>query len=766
MDALNDIKIQKLPYRLPIGFIKKTNKFVHYGEMKSRPHQLIPIKDLDFNQKKILVTQCWHKGFWEDVVFENERIKNSSAFNAVMQLEELDSKFGFHSKEKRLGETLLETTILGYESMYERLLPLDTNNYPLPKITHETNMNIMDIYKDKTPRTFTLTKNVKIQMKIYKIVDGKEDLQTKIKAKTLRHARQLTPDFVGQEWLVKDKKSNIISKFMALPGNTNWNFQKFPVSYEFLPSLKPNNDEKKNKIKLTVTNNLKTYVNVYMVRSTEQLHYLRMIAPQATITMNECHVGYSFVATQGTAVFSDFQVLSSNYTEWSIGESIGPKGHQLFLPVFKTGQNNYIYYHVKREQDDTINPELKTFEQNIKIAEGTGSLYMILSQSNSTYFKVPQGKYKVSIVDPNGKKVLFAKGKLASQIKEPIPGTWKVELSVPTNTPMFFQLQTWPAKDPYETFRKTFEGDYPRWKDFVYRGLAAMIMNEHIQPWDGVLNEIVFKIRWLFKSGWNFESINEIKTLIDTLFNPNVPVSNIFPRILLVDANGEDILTRDLYSARHNFLYDYVAKYSKYNLSTVTPAYKEIFQQNLQHESIKLVSFGGHGGIEEIYGHSRPPGNLSPILTSADVLANPNLVENKIFHVFACGTCMENPGYNTLGRTAVVDGRAVAYIGYNEEIIGVTENINNRWQNVHDLSLSRDFLRWRDNLTYQSQYVPDCKILQALVDGGTVEEAVKFGKYWYGKLVYRLDYFPTVNGFVQSNRDRLGYFGNGDAKLA
>ena len=46
----------------------------------------------------------------------------------------------------------------------------------------------------------------------------------------------------------------------------------------------------------------------------------------------------------------------------------------------------------------------------MEIAESTMSLYVILSQSNSTYFNIPQGKYEASIADPNGKEVFSQKG--------------------------------------------------------------------------------------------------------------------------------------------------------------------------------------------------------------------------------------------------------------------------------------------------------------------------------------------------------------------
>jgi len=103
------------------------------------------------------------------------------------------------------------------------------------------------------------------------------------------------------------------------------------------------------------------------------------------------------------------------------------------------------------------------------------------------------------------------------------------------------------------------------------------------------------------------------------------------------------------------------------------------------------VSCGGHGGIEELYGHSRPEGNFSPILTSQQVIENKDLVKDKIFHAFACGTGATDIG--SLGTTAVNCG-AIAFIGYKEGVYGLPREC-----------LSSDVLRWRENLSYMSQYV-------------------------------------------------------------
>jgi len=268
----------------------------------------------------------------------------------------------------------------------------------------------------------------------------------------------------------------------------------------------------------------------------------------------------------------------------------------------------------------------------------------------------------------------------------------------------------------------------------------------------------------LLKKGWNGQEIKNIQQSADLLYNVATPVPKGLPYILMVDSNGEDGLTRDLYLARKEYLKDYVkrSKYKNY-LITLNKVNQEDFQNNLEIESLRLVSCGGHGGIEVLYGHSRPEWNFSPILTSQQVIENEVLVKDKIFHSFACGTGTTRIG--ALGTTVVNDGGAIAFIGYNEGVYGVLKEEYDTRQMRIDACLSSDFLRWRENLSYMSQYVPDCKIVQALIEGKTVEEAVNLGKLWYGKLAFKYDYLPTIIGFVKHNREQLVYHGNGQAIL-
>ena len=141
--------------------------------------------------------------------------------------------------------------------------------------------------------------------------------------------RPLIPDFPGQVFLAKEmylsdkvESSRTISSFIVprwanQVGFSRWIIRSFPL-HVFSPSLQPNM-KVQEKLSVTITNNLKTHVNLYMVRSTGQLHYMGMLSPlEKNAKMNDCYVGYSFVAIQGETAFNNFQIRTSKVTEWCI----------------------------------------------------------------------------------------------------------------------------------------------------------------------------------------------------------------------------------------------------------------------------------------------------------------------------------------------------------------------------------------------------------------------------------------------------------------
>ena len=116
---------------LPFGFTVDKPDPLLYKNAISRIKDLIPIKQLKFEQKKTLVTSCWNEGFWKDVIIDGQLIDKTIAIKAVEELEESDFKSNI--EEKKLGNKLLEMTLIGYERMYERVSLVDVTKYSFPK---------------------------------------------------------------------------------------------------------------------------------------------------------------------------------------------------------------------------------------------------------------------------------------------------------------------------------------------------------------------------------------------------------------------------------------------------------------------------------------------------------------------------------------------------------------------------------------------------------------------------------------------------------
>ena len=733
---------------MPFGFIG--TELACYAFAINNLQDLTPFIELTFEQKKRLVTECWKQGFWDDdVVIKNERIIRGFAIKLVRNLKK--SEFEDEeplNNEKKIAKILLEITLIGYESMYERLYSMDIERYPLPKIVEEPwdDTESSEYHKLKP---FTIINKTRKPIEIYKRhKDGSEEQMNNVKPDE-KHSEKNKPDFIGQVWLARSKESqaqtlqsNIMSSFMALPGCKTWEIADFPPD-QFLPSMEP--DKKKEKRNISIINNLMTYVSLYMVRSTGQLHYLYTLSPtQKKVTMADCNVGYSFVAIQGTTVFSKFRVLSflRPECEWHIGKSMEMDRQE---EIYKTGENNYIYYHVNIQQNDTVKHVTKTFaEQKFKILTGTNYLYGSIDSN------VPSSKIEVRVTDPYGKRYYLKKKNYNFVKEKPRPGEWKVKVSVKGHTPLFFQIQTTPTKDPYETIRKTFEEDSSKaeasdWKDFVYRGLIGMICDSH---WDLVNHMIGTPAKSLNK----LQNILEIKDLVKLLYNAVSPRPRGLPNILLADAN-DDVLTENLFSARNEYIYSYVES-SRYknNLLTLTKVNTIDFQSHLRNESIRLVSFGGHATEKELYGHSST--SEGAVLTSNDVEKDRRLAEDKIFHFIACSTGSDSQ--NSLGKTLCRNG-ASAFIGYKDKF----KLIRSSKFTPEELVYDHDF----GNTTYKTQYRPDIELVKALLDGKTVKQAFEICIPWYDLLANKKNYAPSSKGLVKHNQDQLVIYGDENAVL-
>ena len=451
---------------------------------------------------------------------------------------------------------------------------------------------------------------------------------------------------------------------------------------------------------------------------------------------------------------------------------------------------------MRSEQNDTVEDTKREFGKEIEILENTKYLYGTLQNFKKEYSKVNSIKFE----DPGGKEYSFSHSPFEEQqqiIKDPIHGTWKVKCTVRTNTPIFFQLQTVPTKDPYETIRKTFEEDtsvaeYSQWKEFVIIGLAGMHSNQ---------TDVHNLVGRFFKRNKEMTSEEIDKSNRELLrFRENIIEETAstqekqgkqgLSNILLADANGEDELTKNLFSARKECLYSYL-EFSNYrnNFYSLSKVNKVDFQNHLRNNSIKLVSFGGHGGINEIQGHGE---RGETILTSQDIVSSPRMANGKIFHAFACSVGSANE--NGLGHTLTNnENGAIAFIGYRDIILGVTSTklkspatflmkarskiFHRRFKSFRDWSKKTDFFLsnyftglsdWdfgeQDQCMFL-QYLPDCMIVKALIDGSTIDHAMMEGRSWYDQIANFKGYLPLEIGFTSYNRDQLVIYGDRNAVL-
>ena len=163
-------------------------------------------------------------------------------------------------KEPTPFALLLELTLLTYERMYEGLfINKRAFNIDAPKT--------YDVPETAEVKPFSISRAMKIPIKIYKIDENDEEVF--VKRMKRRNTSNLvamrnkeTPDFINQVWLAKDLDENIISSFVALPGCTTWEFGHFPPD-RFLPSLETIEKEKVP-VNMTINNDLNTYVNIYI----------------------------------------------------------------------------------------------------------------------------------------------------------------------------------------------------------------------------------------------------------------------------------------------------------------------------------------------------------------------------------------------------------------------------------------------------------------------------------------------------------------------
>ena len=201
----------------------------------------------------------------------------------------------------------------------------------------------------------------------------------------------------------------------------------------------------------------------------------------------------------------------------------------------------------------------------------------------------------------------------------------------------------------------------------------------------------------------NDQEVTEKAT--DTMRDVAAPTPSDLHNILLVDANGADDATKFVFKSRNNYVYpDVESGVFRENHSKLVgknEAFKKNFVSKLNDPNFKLVSVGGHGSDDCVFGYiASGDDSPTPILSTTDVTKE--LATGKIFHFLACSTS------NELGP-ALVENGAIAFVGYKEPFALCTD--------------------------YQWILQPDCTIDQELIKGKTVKQAVEKAKAEYRRIM-------------------------------
>ena len=478
-----------------------------------------------------------------------------------------------------------------------------------------------------------------------------------------------------------DPLSNVISSYVVHLWSTTWNIATLPTD-SFLPSVWKLD---KTPWKVHITNYLKTYICIWQVLPNGTLHFMHVMPICSSITADHCYIGTSLVATQGGTVISKFFADSKECIIWSIDIGTPPGGGE----IYKTGDNNYIFYQVHIPQDDTAKPTPINFRKQIQIPSGVKFLYASLFDSSNAYFAAPQnvtliidsqdGKtnYKHE-TDTESLYIQMTKDGQSLQklcVRNPEAGTWTIKIKAMTNTPVYFQFQTVPIKDTYATMQTTLSPHSvlgKNWKDIAYAGFTNIA---NTQTFGGKKKPDVVQIPatvaatgktfvttqpWTSVNGDIQNGEGDIEKATKTMYDAVVPPPSDLPGILLVDANGADTTTITMYQSRKDYLYQIQQNCSK--LVGEHEATRQKFRTSVTEPTIKLVSVAGHGNANSICGYVPPPVIKDPpanLLSTNDVQRN--LANGKIFHLLACCTA------KTLGQTLVNKG-AIACISYRKKI--------------------------------------------------------------------------------------------------
>ena len=320
----------------------------------------------------------------------------------------------------------------------------------------------------------------------------------------------------------------------------------------------------------------------------------------------------------------------------------------------------------------------------------------------------------------------------------------------------FFQFQTVPTANPYGMMKATLSSCSmlgSNWEDIAYdsfRNIANTqtfiaeefnnAFNFHVYFAASATSFVLLGVALLeaqmtldesvVKDAYNDQVVTEKAT--DTVRDSIPPTPSNMHNVLLVDANGADKQTEFVFQCRNMYVYPDV-KFSE-KLVGKNEAIKEKFISKLKDSNLKLISVGGHGNNDRVYGYvALPNSHPMPILFTNDVTKE--LATGKIFHIVACNTA------NDLGPALVSNG-AIAFIGYNKPFRIIPES------------------------QYKRMFKPDCTIVQQLIKGKTVNQAVQNAKAEYKRLMNTDSTFSLIAlGALEHNCDALVVLGNDNATL-
>ena len=750
--------------KMPCGFDSSGDRQLDFTEVKSRPSDVLPVDKLSEDQKRMLTLNCWKHGSCDDIFLGDQLVTQSKAIEEI-------------KKDSELGKKLVQLTMASLAHIYKTFSPHNEKNYPLVKMITKPRAKPKPAVRPEddcvSSESVKVYNHLSVTVYIYKL-NGNQATYSGInipaKSILVRQAT-VTPDFTGQWWEAHasmEQSSSIVGFYVCYPERATWDIISFPT-HRFLPSAWNSTQS----LNIHIINNLDRHVCVWQVMPNGKLNFVGIVMPNFHNDCDLCYIGTSLVATHiNNNVISTFFVDSSECTTWSLDIDTPPSGEE----IYATGDNNYIFYQVKPQDDMVTLQEPKYFRRKLKISSKVTYLYASVFECYKTCFAAaenvtvtidsysedPRGGTKNYKVDTNTGKLyiqMTANNKSLQKlfVKDPAAGVWEITIQVRTSTPVCFQFQTVPTADLHDTMKATLSSSDilgSNWKDIAYASFANIVCTqtfntEELKDIIGQLPKAVscaniYSAEVQFLLGLVQDKVtNDVQNdpagtqkATNTVRNIGAPTPSDMYSILLVDANGADDVTKAIYESRKQFIYSQSWVETAYgvlyeNLVGKNEATKVNFMSKLNNLNLKLVSVAGHGNNNCIYGYViSDVGPSTPILLTNEVTEE--LATGKIFHFLACNTA------NNLGPT-LIKKKATAFIGYKECYVSLPNRI------------------WMTK--------PDCIIDKELINESTVYQAVQNAIAMYDRFKNNLLLGIEARVAIEQNQSGLIILGNDNAKL-